>query len=74
LIIAVVFAQPRPEIDHLSLADAERLIRQIKPKQAILTHFGMTMIKAGPHKLAEQLSRESGIAVQAAYDGMTLEF
>ncbi|MFA5411254.1 MAG: MBL fold metallo-hydrolase [Candidatus Omnitrophota bacterium] len=74
LIIAVVFFQPRPGIDHLSLPDAESLISDIKPKKAILTHFGMTMLKAKPHLLAQDLTQRLGREVLAAYDGMTLSF
>ena len=74
LIICVVFFQPRPGIDHLNLADAELLIKEIKPKKAILTHFGMTMLAAKPHIQAEALSKRLGIEVLAAYDGMTLNF
>jgi phosphoribosyl 1,2-cyclic phosphodiesterase len=36
------------EFDHLNLADARRLIAGIHPQTAILTHFGMTMIRASP--------------------------
>lgn len=74
LIICVVFFQPRPGIDHLSLQDAETLIRDIKPKKAILTHFGMTMLSAKPHIRALELSQTLGIEVLAAYDGMTVNF
>ncbi len=74
LIVSVVFFKPRPAIEHLSLADAESLIVKIKPRKAVLTHFGMTMLKANPRMLAEQLSRKLGIEVVAAYDGMTLNF
>ncbi|MEW6100732.1 MAG: MBL fold metallo-hydrolase [Candidatus Omnitrophota bacterium] len=74
LIISVVFLEPRQGIDHLSLTDVEKIIREIRPKRAILTHFGMTMLKAKPHIQAEKLSRELGIEVMAAYDGMTLNF
>jgi phosphoribosyl 1,2-cyclic phosphodiesterase len=74
LIICVVFFEPRPEIEHLCLADAESLIKDIKPKKAILTHFGMTMLKAKPHIQAQELSQRLNIEVQAAYDGMTLNF
>ncbi len=74
LIISVVFLDPRPEVAHLSLSDAENIIREIKPKLAILTHFGMTMLKAKPHLLAKKLSEHLGIDVQAAYDGMMLKF
>ena len=74
LIISVVFFQPRPGIDHLNFSDVETLLREIKPKKAILTHFGMTMLAAKPHLKAEELSRELGIEVLAAYDGMTVNF
>jgi len=74
IIISLVFYQPRPEIEHLSLADAKQIIIQAKPKKAILTHFGMTMLKAKPHLLAQKLTRELGIEVIAAYDGMSLHF
>lgn len=73
LIICVVFFEPRPGIDHLCLADAEQLISRIRPKKAILTHFGMTMLTAKPHIQTELLSQRLGTEVQAAYDGMTLE-
>jgi phosphoribosyl 1,2-cyclic phosphodiesterase len=74
LIICVVFFQPRPGIDHLNLSDAEHIIGSLKPKKAIITHFGMTMLKARPHIQAEKLSQRLGIEVVAAYDGMTLNF
>ena len=74
LIISVVFKEPRPAIDHLSLPDAGELIKEIRPKKAVLTHFGMTMLKGNPRLLAERLSRDTGIEVVAAYDGMKIEF
>jgi ribonuclease BN (tRNA processing enzyme) len=74
LIISVVFFQPRPGIDHLNLSDVEEIIRKIRPKKAMLTHFGMTMLAAKPHIQAEILTKKLGTEVQAAYDGMTLNF
>ncbi len=74
LIISVVFFEPRPGVDHLCFYDVEELVRSLKPKKAILTHFGMTMLKAKPHIRAEELSQKLGIEVVAAYDGMTVEF
>ena len=70
LIISVVFPEPRPDIAHLSLPEAEEVIRRVKPKKAILTHFGMKMLSAKPHIQAERLSRKLGIEVVAAYDGL----
>jgi len=74
LIISVVFYQPRPGIDHLSLPEVEQIIRETRPKKAVLTHFGMTMLKAKPHLQAQLLSRKLKTEVLAAYDGMELEF
>ncbi len=74
LIISVVFFEHRAGIDHLCLADVEQLISQIRPRKAILTHFGMTMLAAKPHIQAQELSLKLGIEVQAAYDGMTVVF
>jgi ribonuclease BN (tRNA processing enzyme) len=74
LLLSVVFYEPRPGVDHLSLYDAENIIAAAKPKKTILTHFGMTMLKAKPHLQAQKLSAKLGQEVVAAYDGMTMEF
>jgi phosphoribosyl 1,2-cyclic phosphodiesterase len=72
IIIAVVFLDPRPGVDHMSLRDARDLLGRIRPKQAFLTHFGLTMLQANPQKQARRLSKELGSTVVAARDGMTL--
>ncbi|MFA6217678.1 MAG: MBL fold metallo-hydrolase [Candidatus Omnitrophota bacterium] len=74
LIIGVVLAQPRPGIDHLSFPDVETLIQDLKPRKAVLTHFGMSMLKAKPHIAVTELTQKLGIEVIAAYDGMTMGF
>ena len=74
LVLYVVFCQDRPNIEHLSLIDAEKLIREIRPKKVILTHFGMSMLRARPNLQAKILSARLGIEVSAAYDGMMLKF
>ncbi len=75
LIINVVITSPRNDIDipHLSLNDAKNIISQIKPKKAILTHFGMTMLKAKPWEIAQKMTDEIGIEVIAASDGMKVD-
>jgi ribonuclease BN (tRNA processing enzyme) len=57
------------EIDHLSVDDCAEIIAGIKPKVAIITHFGMTMIRTGPWNVARQLKERTGITVLAAEDG-----
>ncbi len=73
LIINVVFLEPRPPIDHLSVSDAKRIITELKPKVAILTHFGMTMWRAKPWEIAQGLSQETGVRVLSARDGMRFD-
>jgi ribonuclease BN (tRNA processing enzyme) len=57
------------EIDHLSVDDCAEIISGIKPKVAIITHFGMTMLRTGPWNVARQLKERTGITVLAAEDG-----
>jgi phosphoribosyl 1,2-cyclic phosphodiesterase len=72
LILNVVRKDPS-EFDHLCVKDAERIIENIRPKKAVLTHFGMTMLAAKPWEVAKQLSDKTGTEVIAATDGMKLE-
>jgi ribonuclease BN (tRNA processing enzyme) len=73
LIINVVRLEPGHPYDHLSVADAETIIRELKPKAAILSHFGMTMLRAKPWEVAARLSERTGVRVIAARDGMTYD-
>jgi phosphoribosyl 1,2-cyclic phosphodiesterase len=67
LILNVVFRNPRDEI-HLALPDARRLVAAIRPRLAVITHFGLTMVRGRPWELAEALTQETGVRVLAARD------
>jgi len=78
LLLNVVFLEPKTlveaaevnmPIDHLSVPDAEYLIKAIRPKVAILTHFGMGMWRAKPWETAAKLTEKTGTRVIAARDG-----
>jgi phosphoribosyl 1,2-cyclic phosphodiesterase len=73
LIINVVMLEDRNTIEHLCLQDAEQIIQTNKPKLAILTHFGMGMVKAKPWEIAEHLTKKLGVSVIAARDGMQID-
>ncbi|MEW6374705.1 MAG: MBL fold metallo-hydrolase [Thermodesulfobacteriota bacterium] len=75
LIIHVVRLKPIGDdpIDHLSIEDVKTILKKTKPKLTILTHFGMTMIKAKPWVVAAELEKEVGKKVIAASDGMKLD-
>jgi phosphoribosyl 1,2-cyclic phosphodiesterase len=74
LIINVLSLERKLPVDHLSLPEAEYLIRAIKPKMAILTHFGMPMWSVKPWDAVRQVSDSTGIRVIAARDGMLFDF
>ena len=86
LILNVVFMEPKllvnPNmtstepglpVDHLSMPDAEHIIKEIKPKLAILNHFGMSVWKARPWEIAQRISQQTGVKVIAARDGMKFD-
>jgi ribonuclease BN (tRNA processing enzyme) len=73
LIINMVFTEPRPPVEHLAIPDAGRIIKEIKPKVAILSHFGMHVWQAKPWKIAKALSQQTGVRVIAARDGMKFD-
>lgn len=72
LILNTVFYEPRPGVQHLSFQEARHIISKLQPKTTILTHFGMTMLKAKPHILAQNLKQELNLDIIAAYDGMSI--
>jgi ribonuclease BN (tRNA processing enzyme) len=73
LIINVVRLESGSPYEHLSVTDAGHIIKEINPKAAILTHFGVTMWRAKPWEIAERLSQETGTRVIAARDGMKFD-
>jgi len=75
LIINVVRLKPVVDepIEHLSVDDVKTILKKAKPKLTILTHFGMTMIRAKPWEVASELEKELGLKVIAASDGMKLD-
>ena len=73
LIINVVLSKGSQLIQHLSLEDVEKIISINKPKLSILTHFGMTILKAKPWEVAERLTKNLGVKVIAARDGIRID-
>jgi phosphoribosyl 1,2-cyclic phosphodiesterase len=61
-----------PRILHLGADDAERLIAAVRPRQAVLTHFGMQMLRGVAEEVAAAISQRTGVPTLAARDGQTL--
>jgi len=73
LIINMLLSKPRPQIAHLSAPEVERIIGAIRPRAALLSHFGMHVWQEDPDKLAADISRKTGVEVIAAKDGMVFD-
>ena len=75
LVIHVVRLKPIGDepIEHLSIEDVRSILKKAKPRLTVLTHFGMTMIKAKPWLVAAELEKELGLKVIAASDGMKID-
>ena len=67
MVLNVVRLEPSG-LDHLHLPDARALIEAARPRLAVLTHFGMTMLRARPWELAREMSAATGVKVIAASD------
>src|SRR3989344_3294717 len=57
---------------NLDTEAAIKIISQVRPKMAILTHFGTEMIKADPLVEAREVQRITGIQTIAAQDGLSI--
>jgi ribonuclease BN (tRNA processing enzyme) len=59
--------------NNLNADDAKKIIEQIKPKLAILTHFGEEMLESNPLYEARDIQKITGIQTIAAYDGLKID-
>jgi ribonuclease BN (tRNA processing enzyme) len=73
IVIINVLRPQTAAYEHLYIEDVKKIVKALKPKTTILTHFGMGMIKSKPWEIAEQLSKELKQEVVAARDGMVFE-
>ena len=56
LVLSVLLKHSVSNIEHLCIQDAKEIIAQIKPKVAILTHFGRNLIAQDPQKIADEMT------------------
>lgn len=58
----------------MSTDDAVRIVDEVRPELAIMTHLGMSMLREGPEKEAKLIQGKTGVSTVAAVDGMTALF
>lgn len=57
---------------HMTSEDAVKIVDEVNPEMAVLTHFGMKMIFKGPAGEAKFIQQKTGVPTIAAKDGMCL--
>ncbi len=58
---------------HLSSTETVKLLQKVKPKLAIIQHFGMTMLKANPVYEAREIQKQTKVQTIAATDGIHID-
>jgi ribonuclease BN (tRNA processing enzyme) len=56
----------------LNVQDAIKIIAHARPRLAIITHFGLEMLKADPLQQAREIQRITSVQTIAAYDGLVI--
>lgn len=72
LIISCLKPQDDRYVGHMTTEGVIKILEKAKPKQAILTHFGMKILRAGPANIAKDIEKKSGVRALAAKDGMKI--
>ncbi|MDD5960639.1 MAG: MBL fold metallo-hydrolase [Methanobrevibacter wolinii] len=58
---------------HMCSDDFINLINEVKPKLAIMTHFGFKMLKHNPKDEAKRIKHKTGVKTIAASDGLSID-
>ncbi|MBR1610183.1 MAG: MBL fold metallo-hydrolase, partial [Methanobrevibacter sp.] len=56
---------------HMCSTDFVKLIEEVKPQVAVMTHLGLKMISNNPVTEAKKISKRTGVKVIAAFDGLS---
>ena len=72
LIASVIRPRNEKIRGHMSTHDFAKLVDEVSPKLAIMTHLGMKMVVNDAKKEANAVKEQTGINTIAAYDGMKI--
>ncbi len=73
IIFNSTFYRRRPNIDHLSVEDVKEILKFVKPKRAVITHYSKEILLKIPNKVAEEISKETGVKTIAAEENMVID-
>jgi len=74
LILSVLRPSEKPWKGHMSTDDAVKIISEVRPEMAVITHLGTLMIIKGPDSEASFIQKSTGVMTRAAKDGMRINF
>jgi phosphoribosyl 1,2-cyclic phosphodiesterase len=74
LILSVLRPSGKPWKGHMSTDDAVKIINEVRPEMAIITHLGTLMIIKGPDSEASLIQESTRTTTKAAKDGMRIAF
>ena len=72
LIMNVVHPRKIKEKGFMNTEDAINFIQRVKPRLAIITHFGIKMLQADPLYEAREIQKQTQVQVITAKDGMVI--
>ena len=72
LILNVPYPENKATGKNLDSSSAMKIISAVRPRLAVITHFGLEMIKADPLQEAREIQRITGVQTIAAQDGLTI--
>lgn len=72
LILNVPYPGKEGKGQNLDTESAIKIISKVRPKLAVLTHFGLDMLRADPIQEVREIQRVTGVQTIAAKDGLTL--
>lgn len=72
ILILNVAAPMRSDSDVLSSEDAVKIIKEVNPRLAIITHFGIKMLEGDPLYEVREIQKQTGVQTIAAKDGLVV--
>ncbi len=72
MILNVVYPSDVKSKYNLTAEDAQKIITKVKPKLAIITHFGNKFVASDPLYQAREIQKATGVQVIAAVDGLVI--
>ena len=72
ILVLNVSSTRKDAANTLSTEEAVKLLQKVQPRLAVITHFGIDMVKSDPIYEAREIQKQTGIQTLAAKDGMVL--